>query len=281
MKLNQWPDQSTYYVTFIDDYTRYCCVYFLKEKSEVIDKFKEYKNYVELFHEKKIQNLQSDNGGEYKSKAFDNFLKDNGISRRLSAPYTPQQNGMSERKNRSLMDKARCLMLDANIPAKFWAEAVNTANYLINRSPARALKDNSPYEKWVQRIPSGNHLHLLGNKAFVMNKNRKGKLTAKATEGVFLGYAATTKSFRIYIPERDDVVISRDVQVIEKMHYGGTPTDKREDRTPEPETEQIKIEYPEKRNQTNENLPFQEPKPFYSSSSQDPVDEPSTSSGRP
>ncbi|CAF4951965.1 unnamed protein product [Pieris macdunnoughi] len=270
---------SKYFVKFIDDYTRYCCVYFLKEKSQVIDKFKEYKNYVELFHKKKIQNLQFDNGGEFRSKAFDKFLKDNGISRRLSAPYTPQQNGMSERKNRSLMDKARCLMLDANIPAKFWAEAVNTANYLINRSPARALKGNSPYEKWVQRTPSGNHLHVFGNRAFVMNKKRRGKFTDKATERVFLGYAEHTKGFRIYIPERNDVIISRDVKVIEKMHYGGTPAEKREDHTPEPETEQIEIQ--ETRNKINENLPFQESNPLYSSSSQDPVDEPFFSSGRP
>lgn len=186
---------------------------------------------------------------------------------------------MSERKYWSLMDKARCLMQDANIPEFFWAEAVNTANYLINRSPARALKGNSPYEKWVQRTPSGNHLHIFGNRAFVMNKKRRGKFTAKATEGVFLGYAEYTKGFRIFIPERNDVVISRDVKVIEKMHYGGTPAEKREDFTPEPETEQIEI--PEKRKNNNKNLPFQEPNPLYSSSSQDPVDEPSPSSGRP
>ncbi|KAA5646783.1 hypothetical protein F3G58_33640, partial [Pseudomonas aeruginosa] len=79
-----------------------------------------------------------------------------------------------------------------------------------------------------------------------MNKNRRGKFTAKWTEGVFLGYAEYTKGFRIYIPERNDVVISRDVKVVEKMHYSGTPAEKPEGLTPEPETEQIEI--PEKRN---------------------------------
>lgn len=89
---------SRYYVTFIDDYTRYCCIYFIKNKSEVLDKFKEYKNNVEKFLKTSIQSLQTDNGTEYRNRAFDEYLKDHGISRRLSAPYTPQQNGVSERK---------------------------------------------------------------------------------------------------------------------------------------------------------------------------------------
>ncbi|CAH4028993.1 unnamed protein product [Pieris brassicae] len=93
----------------------------------------------------------------------------------------------------------------------------HTANHLINRSPARALKGNSPHEKWVDRTPPGNYLNIFGNRAFVMNRNRRGKFRAKATEGVFSGM------------RRSDVAISRDVKVIEKMHFCGTPAEKRKD----------------------------------------------------
>lgn len=137
--------------------------------------------------------MQSDNGGEYRSKEFDDLLKQCGIKRRLTAPYTPQQNGVSERKNRSLLDKARCLMMEANAPAYLWAEAINTANYLINRSPAKALNGSTPYEKWVSRNPAGNHLHIFGSKAFILNKRRRGKFSPKATQGVFMGYAKNAK----------------------------------------------------------------------------------------
>ena len=210
---------SKYYVTFIDDYTRYCCIYFIAQKSEVFEKFKEFKSKVESFTDLKIKNLQSDNGKEYVNKIFDDYLKQHGIQRRLSTPYTPQQNGISERKNRSLMDKARCLMIEANTPKQLWAEAVYTANYLINRSPSKALKGESPFKKWVGRTPSGNHLHIFGSKAFVLKKRRKGKLSAKATPGVFMGYAQNAKGFRIYIPEKNSVIISRDVKIINKMFY--------------------------------------------------------------
>lgn len=210
---------SKYFLTFIDDFSKYCCVYFLRHKSEVFEKFKEYKNKVENCFNKKIRAFQSDNGREYCNKDFDSYLKENGIQRRLTAPYTPQQNGQSERKNRTLMDKARCLMIEANIPEHLWAEAIGTANYLINRCPTRALNGNTPYEKWTGRRPSGNHLKVFGSKAFVLNKQRRGKFTAKAKEGVFVGYAQNAKGFRVYFPERNSVVISRDVKIIDKMYY--------------------------------------------------------------
>lgn len=163
--------------------------------------------------------LQSDNGTEYCNREFDHYLKANGIKRRLSTPYTSQQNGQSERKNRSLLDKARCLMIEGNIPQKLWAEAVYTANYLLNRNPAKALKGCTPHEKWVGRAPSGNHLHVFGSKAFVLDKLRKGKFTPKATEGIFVGYAQNAKGFRIYLPKKEAIIISRDVKVIDKIFY--------------------------------------------------------------
>lgn len=210
---------SKYYVTFIDDYSRYCHVYFMKKKNDVFNIFKEYKNEVETFHNKKIKNLQTDNGTEYRNKEFDDFLKSHGIKRRLTTVYTPQQNGISERKNRSLLDKARCLLIEASAPKKLWAEAVATANYLINRSPSKTLNGETPFKKWLGRTPSGHHLHVYGRKTFVLKKNKRGKLTQNAKEGVFMGYSLTSKAFRVYIPADDDVVISRDIKVIDKMYF--------------------------------------------------------------
>lgn len=210
---------SKYYVTFTDDFSRYCHIYFIKRKSDVFNVFKEYKNEVETFHNKKIKNLQTDNGTEYRNKEFDDFLKSHGIKRRLTTVYTPQQNGISERKNRSLLDKARCLLIEAKAPKKLWAEAVATANYLINRSPSKALNGETPFKKWLGRTPCGHHLYVYGRKTFVLKKNKRGKLTQNAKEGVFMGYSMTSKAYRVYIPEDDDVVISRDIKVIDKMYF--------------------------------------------------------------
>lgn len=264
---------SRYYVTFIDDFTRYCHVYFIKKKSDVFTMFKTYKNEVETFLNKKIRHLQSDNGTEYRNKEFDNFLKSHGIQRRLTTVYTPQQNGISERKNRSLLDKARCLLIEANAPKKLWAEAVSTANYLINRSPSKALNGKIPFSKWTGRTPSGNHLHVFGRKTFILKKNRRGKLTSKTNEGVFMGYSLTSKGYRVYLPEDDDVVISRDIKVTEKMYFENKDSnyeslvDEEQRRTNKPEIGQknrpinqnnmrpIEIEITEHKNANSSHIP--------------------------
>lgn len=212
----QSPGGAKYYVTFIDGYSRYCKIYFMKHKSEVLEKFKIYKVEVENEHDKKIKYLQSDNGTEYCNQEFDNYLKKCGIQRRFSAPYTPQQNGLAERKNRTLLDKARCLIIQAKLPLMFWAEAINTANYLQNRCPSRVLDGRTPFELWLGREPSARHLHVFGSKAFVLNKKpNRGKFTPRTTEGIFMGYSETSRAYRIWMPDIQKIIISRDVKVID------------------------------------------------------------------
>lgn len=212
---------SKYFVTFIDDFTRYCCVYFIKNKSDVFEIFKEYKNKMENFLKRKIKFLQSDNGTEYINKNFNDYLKQHGVQRRLSAPYTPQSNGLAERKNRSLVEKARCLMLESQVPEALWADAIYTSNYLCNRCPAAALNGQTPFQKWFGREPSVRHLHVFGYKAFILRKGPKkgGKFAPRAAEGVFVGYATCTKGYRIFIPNLKQIIISRDVKIIDKMYY--------------------------------------------------------------
>jgi transposase InsO family protein len=94
---------------------------------------------------KTVKWIQSDNGTEYINNDFEKLLKKRGITRRLTVPYNPEQNGISERKNRTLLDMARCLLIESGLPSSFWAEAVNTANYLRNRCPSKSLNGKIPY----------------------------------------------------------------------------------------------------------------------------------------
>jgi transposase InsO family protein len=123
---------AQYFVTFINEFSRKTHVYLLRAKGEVFDKFKKYKALVENQTSKKIKTLRSDNGGEFVSKKFDNFLHECGIQRQTSAPYTPQQNGVANRTNRTIMECARSMILAQALDLEFWAEAVNTAVYINN-----------------------------------------------------------------------------------------------------------------------------------------------------
>lgn len=214
------PGGSKYFVTFIDDYSRYGRVYFLAYKSEVLQKFIEFKNEMERFTGEKIKNLQTDNGGEYLSHNFENYLKKCGIARRTTAPYTPQQNGIAERKNRTLMEKARCMLIDADLPETYWAEATYTANYLCNRIPTANDDKKTPYEKWTGRIPSLNHLQIFGSKVHVLQKGkRRPKFASRTDEGIFMGYSESSKAYRVWMIRENRIVISRDVKVMDRMYF--------------------------------------------------------------
>jgi hypothetical protein len=141
----------TYYVSFIDDYSRKTWIYFLKAKSEVFSKFKEFKALVENLSEKKIKVLRSDNGGEFSSEEFKTFCIEVGIKRELSTPYNPQQNGVAERKNRTIMEAVKAMIHDQDLPMHLWAEATKTTVYVQNRSPHRALGNKTPEEMFTEK----------------------------------------------------------------------------------------------------------------------------------
>lgn len=211
---------NRYFVTFIDDCSKYCKVYLIKNKNEVLNKFKEFKVMAETFTGNKIKHLQTDNGTEYLNANFTDFLKENGIQRRLTAPYTPHQNGVAERKNRTLIEKARAMLLESKAPLCLWGEAIMTANYLSNRSVNQSIEGMTPFEKWVGRKPCVNHLYIFGVKTFILLKDtNRHKFTSKAIPGMFAGYSETSKAFRIYVPSKRNVVISKDVRVLKKMYF--------------------------------------------------------------
>ena len=148
--------RGKYFVLFVDDYSRMTWVHFLctKGHQEVLGAFQELKAAVEKHSGRSILHLRCYNGrGEYSNQFFLNYLTMEGISYEPSVPYTQHQNGVSERKIRPIMEKARTMLLEAQLPARFWAEAVSTAVYLLNRSPTKAPNDITPFEAWHGRKP--------------------------------------------------------------------------------------------------------------------------------
>ena len=128
-----------YILTFIDDFSRKVWVYFLKQKDEVFKNFEMFKILVENESENKIKQIRSDNGGEYVNNKFKSFCEYHGIKREMTNRYTPQQNGIVERKNRTLVEMARCMIQSKNLPLFLWAEAVNIASHVLKRSPTSVL----------------------------------------------------------------------------------------------------------------------------------------------
>ena len=137
---------AEYFLTFIDDKTRCVWVYIIKRKSDMFKCFCELRSLVEKSLGRSVKCLRTDNGGEFTSDEFKGYLKDNGIKHDLTIPKSPQQNGVAERMNRTLVEMVRCMLADAQVPKTFWVEALSTACYIRNRSPTEAVPGQTPYE---------------------------------------------------------------------------------------------------------------------------------------
>ena len=153
---------AEYFVTFIDDKTRFVWVYVLKHKSQVFEKFLEWKAMVEKSTGQKLKTLRTDNGGEYTSTEFEGYLRSEEIRHELTIPKTPEQNGVAERMNRTLIETVRSMLADAKLPHKFWSKALATAVYLRNRSPTTAVERMTPFEAWNGEKPDVDHLRTFG-----------------------------------------------------------------------------------------------------------------------
>ena len=140
-----------YFLTFIDDSTQYVWVYITKNKNQVFEMFVEWKALVENLHGCKIKTLRIDNGGEYTTNEYTAYFKQEGIGHELTVPKTPQQNGVAERMNRTLVETVHSMLSDAKLPKKFWAEASSTAVYLRNCSPTRAVLGKTLFEAFYKR----------------------------------------------------------------------------------------------------------------------------------
>ncbi|KAK9004412.1 hypothetical protein V6N11_002213 [Hibiscus sabdariffa] len=155
-----------YFITFTDDFSRYGYIYLISHKSEVLEKFKEIKNEVQNQHGKSIKALRSDLGGEYLSLDFDELLKECGIVSQLTPPGTSQWNGVSERRNQTLLDMVRSMMSHTDLPTSFWGYALETTAFTLNRVPSKSVQ-KKPHAMWTGKRPSMCFMKVQGCKAYV------------------------------------------------------------------------------------------------------------------
>ena len=151
-----------YFITFCDDFSRFFFhVYILHSKDEAFEAFELYKAEVENQKEKRIKILRLDRGGDNFSHEFDTFCKENGIKHERTSPFTPQQNGLAERKNRTLVEMVNCMLNQSGLPTNLWGEALLTACHIHNRITSRVIP-TSPYELWKGRKPNLNYFRVWG-----------------------------------------------------------------------------------------------------------------------
>ena len=220
---------SRYFVTFIDDFSRWTSLYTMKKKSDTINCFKAFHAYAEKHTGARLKNfnvihrsrkgaeelktLRSDNGGKYISNEFKSYLQQHDIQHQLTVEYTPQQNGVAERMNRTLMDCVRSMLQTAKLNKKFWADAMSTSVYIRNRVVSRSLPKNvTPHHRWIGEAPDLSHLPVFGCKCwFVIPKTKITELDPRSAEGLMMGYSTQTKGYKIWNTETSRLVVSRDV----------------------------------------------------------------------
>ncbi|KAJ9552730.1 hypothetical protein OSB04_016775 [Centaurea solstitialis] len=203
-----------YFITFTDDFSRYGYVYLMRHKSETFEKFKEYQNEVQNLLDKRIKFLRSDRGGEYLSDEFDNHLMECGIVSQLTPPYTPQMNGVSERRNRTLLDMVRTMMCHSTLPISFWGHALETAAHILNRAPTKSV-EKTPYELWKGKKPNISFLKIWGCEVYVKRPTSE-KLKPKSDKCFFVGYPKTTVGYYFYNPEENKVFVARNGKFLEE-----------------------------------------------------------------
>ena len=198
LKFFQMQGGMKYFLTLIDDCTRYCYVYLLRSKDEALEMFQHFKNEVENQLDRKIKVIRSDRGGEYEAP-FGDFCSQHGIIHQTTAPYLPQQNGVAERKNITLKEMMNALLLSSGLPQNLWGEAILSANYILNRIPHKKT-NKSPYELWKGRIPSYKYLKVWGCLAKVaVPIPKKVKIGPKTADCVFIGYAHNSSAYHFLI----------------------------------------------------------------------------------
>ncbi|PKU87980.1 Retrovirus-related Pol polyprotein from transposon TNT 1-94 [Dendrobium catenatum] len=207
-----------YYSVFIDDATRYCWVYLMHTKNETYLKFKQFLAMVTTKFKATIQIFHSDAGGEYTSHKFKNLLQTHDIHHQFSCPNTPQQNGVSERKHRHLLETTRTLLHAAHLSFRFWAEALQTSNYLINQLPTSALNSQIPFILLQGRPPQYDHLKSFGCLCFPwLLPHSPHKLAPRSSPCIFLGYSPQHKGYRCYNTQTHKLHISRHVRFYEHL----------------------------------------------------------------
>ncbi|KAJ9538292.1 hypothetical protein OSB04_031025 [Centaurea solstitialis] len=204
--------KKSYCLVIVDDYSRFTWVYFLRTKDETSGLIKPFVTRVENKTNLRVKVIRSDNGTEFKNADLNSFCEEKGIERQYSAPRTPQQNGVAERRNRTLIEAARTMLADSKLPITFWAEAVNTSCYVQNRVLIVKSKGKTPYELFEKKKPYIGFLQPFGCPCTILDtKTHLGKIKSKSDDGFFVGYSSQSKALRVFnsttriIEESDNV----------------------------------------------------------------------------
>ncbi|KAK9069971.1 hypothetical protein SSX86_010369 [Deinandra increscens subsp. villosa] len=206
-----------YFLTIVDDYSRAVWVFLLKHKDEVFQNIQLFYNLIETQFHKRIKAFRSDNGTEFINKQLSDFVKNKGIVHQTTCAYTPQQNGIVERKHRHLLNVARALLFQSKLPLRFWSECILTAAYLINRTPSSVLGGKTPYEFVYGFKPSLSHLRVFGCLCFSTVLNNPNKFGSHAEKCVFVGYSNNKKGYKLWSLDNKQFVFSRDVRFYESI----------------------------------------------------------------
>jgi hypothetical protein len=205
----------------------------LATKDEAFMAFKKVKAAVEVESGHRLKAFRTDHGGEFNSGSFMVYCVEHGIKRNTTASFTPQQNGVIERRNQSIMEMARCLLKSMQVPGCFWGEAVKVAVYLLNRVPTKSLNDKTPYEAWYGRRHGVRHLRTFGCIAYAKKIGTGvNKLSDRSIPRVFLGYESGTKAYRVFDPVNNKLIVSRDVIFDEKKSWNWEEKGTRESSEP-------------------------------------------------
>ncbi len=202
-----------YWLTFLDDATRYLWTYPLRNKKEVATIAQDWIQLVENQYNLKVRRLRTDNGSEY--SRLDQHLQRKGIKRETTIPHTPQQNGRAERINRSLSEKVACMLIDSGMGASYWAEALLQLTYVLNRSPSRPMEMRTPYEALHGIPPDLSDLHVWGSPCQALILPQKSGFGEKTVDCIFLGYSEVKKGYRLMEAKSRKIIHSREVKFFE------------------------------------------------------------------
>ncbi|GJY52425.1 putative RNA-directed DNA polymerase [Tanacetum coccineum] len=208
-----------YFLTIVDDYSRSVWVYMLKSKDEVFSMFVSFYNLVLTQFDKKIKTIRSDNGTEFLNNKMSTFLDTMGVLHQTTVAYTPQHNGIAERKHRHLLNVARSLMFQGGIPLSFWPESVLTVVYLINRLPSSVLNGKSPFYLVYGREPNLSHLRSFRCLCYASIVKGSDKFSSRSEKCVLIGYAGGKKAYKLFSLESRNVLYSRDVKFYETVFF--------------------------------------------------------------
>lgn len=213
-----------YFIAFTDEMSGRVSISLLSSKDGALAAFQAYRARAEKTSGKAIKIMRSDGGGEFLNKRFQQYLRDAGIQHTVSPRYSPAQNGLAERMNRTIMENARCILQDSTLSQTFWGEAVLTAAHIHNRLPSPAWNDMSPIAHWSGKEPGLGHLRVFGSTAWVhIPKEKRRKLDPKSRRCILVGYDedAGSKIYRLYDPEHKTIIRSRDVVIDESLEPAG------------------------------------------------------------